>query len=161
MSEENNQEIIDKIKAIVKEHEDKRHSSYGASLDKRVDWIIRGYSEKTASAISESKQIVDDVVTYFRAVTIIAESIGNASTHAEKGARLRGLIEMLESAITSLRKVEFGISSRNYGYIDLFRSNFPMAHYLEQIHTLQYEKEELQKQLGIEISEDKQAPNVW
>jgi hypothetical protein len=69
---------------------------------------------------------------------------GNAGTHAEKNARLRGAIELLESAVEKLRHQHLEDLFSIYHWPDVFRSDYPTRSLMERIHDLERQLKELQ-----------------
>lgn len=139
------------IRRIIEEFEASSPgmSRYGGlSVSEHVHLIIRNYNRIAANSVSGQKNFQNDMVTHLKAISLVVDMIGNASTHAEKGARLRGLSELIETTIRKLqeKRVEFGYSW--YGWDDVFASDYPVRHYIDQIRQLEREKQELQNQLG-------------
>ena len=86
------------------------------------------------------KRFQDDILTYLRAVALVADTVGNAGTHKEKDARLRGLISQIESAIQRIRDgYEYLLTSCHGGTPDLFRSDFPIQQYIKKCRELESE----------------------
>lgn len=139
------------IRRILNEFEEKspgmvRHGMH--SVSEHVHLVVQHYNRIAANSVSGQKNFQNDMVTHLKAISLVVDMIGNASTHAEKGARLRGLSELIETTIRKLqeKRVEFGYSW--YGWDDVFASDYPVRHYIDQIRQLEREKQELQNQLG-------------
>jgi hypothetical protein len=71
---------------------------------------------------------------------------GDPATHAEKNARLRGAIELLETAIEKLRYQNLESLFDIYRWPDLFRSEWPTRRLMERIHDLERQVKDLQPQ---------------
>jgi len=102
--------------------------------------FIREADRVVLGSESAYKRLVDDMLIYLRALVIITEMVGNAGTHAEKAARLRGLVEALESSIERVQKEQFSIVERWWHSTpDLFRSDYPVREYRQRIYQLEEE----------------------
>ena len=145
MKERSTQEILDSINQIVKEHEIKVRWSYMADTDDRIRAVLRHYENVATEGLLAIKHFRDDVVVYLRAVALVADSTAQASTHAEKNARLRGLIETIESALQKLRHEEVDFDCTYWQWPDVFRSDYPTVHLIRRIHELENEIKELKK----------------
>src|SRR5689334_11973203 len=94
MAEQNALKQLEEIQKLIDEHQSKQnyHRGFG-SPSENVKAILREYEDKTTRAYSDVRQVRDDMVTYFRALALVLTMTGEAQTHAEKNARLRGAIE--------------------------------------------------------------------
>lgn len=144
MSEEINN---DELKRALEMFEKDEHVIYGypRTFAERLDSMLRFYRNKTVNAIADTKHLRDDVLVYMRALAMIVEQAADASTHGEKNARLRGVVSMCETAIKRLKNEEFDFNKRFYWHEDIFRSDMPTRHYVERIHELEREIEEMKK----------------
>lgn len=127
------------VEQIVIQAENELHSGYAGSLPNRVQAVYNRLERKVWKAEADFKHLRDDTQVWLRAVGIIATSIGNAGTHAEKNARLRGLIEMIESAIGSVRESRDRDNEWGVRMPDIFRSDYPVREYVQRIHQLEHE----------------------
>jgi hypothetical protein len=158
-------ETIDKdsqfteIEELIREHSDKLryHQGFGSHAD-RVRALLRWYEEKATSALSNTKQFRDDMLTYFRALIIVLDMTGNASTHAEKGARLRGAIELLEHMVARLRRKDLEIMFSHFQWRDAFASDWPTRRLTDRIHELEAENATLKGAPGTLSDEAEGAP---
>lgn len=101
---------------------------------------VESLEHKEQKQIQRLKRFQDDSLTYLRALSLIATSVGNAGTHSEKNARLRGMISLIESAIQSVRDGYEDLLTREWAANpDLFRSDYPVRSYIEKINQLQDE----------------------
>jgi hypothetical protein len=137
---ENQQDELTAISKLIEAHSDKLryHQGFG-SLAERVNALLRHYEDKATSAISNTKQFRDDMLTYFRALIIVLDMTGNASTHAEKAARLRGAIELLERMVEQLRRRDLEIMFSHFQWRDAFASDWPTRRMQERINDLESE----------------------
>lgn len=121
------------------------HQGFGTPAQK-VKGILREYEDKTTKAYSDVKHVRDDMLTFFRALALVLNMTGEAATHAEKNARLRGSIELLETAIEKLRHQNLESLFDIYRWPDLFRSEWPTRRLMERIHDLERQVKDLQPQ---------------
>lgn len=121
---------------------------YHRTFAERLESMLRFYRNRTVDAIADTKHLRDDVLVYMRALAMIVEQAADASTHGEKNARLRGVISMCETAIKRLKNEEFDFNRRFYWHEDIFRSDMPTRHYVERIHELEREIDEMKKGQG-------------
>lgn len=133
------------IEKLISEHQNKQnyHQGFGSPAEK-VKAILREYEDKTTKAYSGVKHFRDDMLTYFRALSLVLTMTGNAGTHAEKNARLRGAIELLESAVEKLRHEHLEDLFSIYHWPDVFRSDYPTRSLMERIHELEQQIKDLQ-----------------
>jgi len=160
MSESNDAKELEKIEKIVEEQEKEFSGRYGGELHKRLLYVIRNYQAATRDSLAASKAVRDDVLTYLRAIALIVQSVGNSSTHREKDARVRGLVEILESAIKTLVNQDFKLTSSWHSRGDIFKCDYPVREYHQQIYQLQQQVEQLGTKLGLpkeEIKERKEG----
>ena len=128
------------IKAILQDHSERLKCYTCGTDEERIAHIISDYHNAAVRAISDVKLFRDDLQCYLRGVALVLDMTANASTHREKDARLRGAIELLESAIEKLRNstCEFTLSHGRQAS-DIFRSDYPTRHLLHRIHELESE----------------------
>lgn len=135
-----------RIEALLKKHEDQIKYFYSTgSVVQRIEAVLRHYESQSVRALSTSKRFRDDVLVTFRALALIADMTGNAGTHAEKNARLRGMGELLEAAVKKLGDMAIEFADDYWHYDDIFRSDYPVRHYKERIYELEREVERLRK----------------
>lgn len=138
-------EFVARITDIAERHESRGNIKYAMNLPDRIAAILRDERETTVKALSGASRFRDDLLTYLRAMSMILTMTGNASTHAEKGARLRGAIELIESVIRTLQEMRFEATYTNWSHVDVFASDYPTRHYVERIHELERELEDYKK----------------
>lgn len=116
----------------------------------RVQRCIDHYTRMAANAVGDAHEFKDSVVAWLRGMAISAQSVSWASTHAEKDARLRGLIEVIETAISNIneKRVNDRLSSWR-GVVDSWgKSDFPTREMRRRILDQQEEIERLKKSIG-------------
>lgn len=111
------------------------------TLADRVQRCIDHYTRMAAQAVSDSHGFRDATVSWMRAIAINAQAVSWASTHAEKDARLRGLIEVIETAISKIDERRFDDRlSRWNGVVDSWmKSDFPTREMRRRIFELEDE----------------------
>lgn len=136
-------EQLAEVENLIRAHQQKTnyHQGFGTAAE-RVKTVLRTYEDKAIGALRDTKQFRDDMLTYFRALVIVLEMTGQAATHAEKGARLRGAVELLEQMIERLRRTDFEIVFSHFRWNDAFASDWPTRRLLERVHELERELQE-------------------
>ena len=136
---------LEEIRALIREHQDKQRISQGFGTPAQlVKSVLREYEDKTTKAYSDVNHFRNDMLTYFRAMSLILTMTGEAATHAEKNARLRGAIELIEAAVEKLRRQNLESLFDIYRWPDLFRSDWPTRRLMERIHDLEQQVKDLQ-----------------
>lgn len=141
------------VEELIKSHQEKtNHYQHFGSAAERVKAVLRQYEDKAVSALRDTKQFRDDMLTYFRALCIVLEMTGQAATHAEKNARLRGATELLEQMADRLRRTDLEIVFSHFYWRDAFASDWPTRRLMERIHELENELKEIQNQSLSQVS---------
>lgn len=123
------------------------HHYYGGDgLAKRLHRLISHYNMTAANALATTKSFRDDMLTWLRAMSLVGEMAGNAGTHAEKNARLRGMVELIESAIQKIQNQRMEFNYRWWNHEDIFKSDYPVRQFVDRIHELERENESLKQQ---------------
>jgi len=137
------QEAVDSL-AVIKEINAQQETIQrffgGSQLADVVRAVIEHHKELAVRQLRRTKEFRDDLIVWLRAMAIIADSVASASTHREKDARLRGMLEVIEGAISTLRKESFDIVLYNrsyYPFDDVFRSDYPTRQLMERIRELE------------------------
>lgn len=139
------------IEEVIKEHSDRLRCYYCGSDIERISHVINSYHDDASGALEQIKSFRDDLLTYLRAIALVVDMAANASTHREKNARLRGMVELLESAIDKLRKASFEFTlNHRWASYDIFRSDYPTRHLVDRIHELEDELRETKEAISNE-----------
>lgn len=120
------------------------------TLAERVRRCTDHYTRMAAQAVGDSHNFKNGVVSWLRGIAINAQSVTWASTHHEKDARLRGLIEVIETAITKINEQRFDdrLSSWN-GVVDSWmKSDFPTREMRRRILDQEQEIKRLKQKAG-------------
>ncbi len=136
--------LMQMVEGAIERHVDKQHYRYAGSHADRLRGVLSRYEDIAVKNLSGVKTWRDDMIVWMRAFSMNVDMVGNASTHGEKNARLRGLSELIESALSKLRHEEFDFSRSHWRHEDVFRSDFPTRHYLSRIHELEAEVKRLE-----------------
>lgn len=139
------QQTIEKIKQLIKRHADSIHTHHCGDEAEQIASILNHYERTAASAIGEKKDAIDGTLVYFRSLVMLCESIGMAHTHGEKNARLRGLVELLNSAIGKLKQEKTDALLNNWEMYSWSYSDYPYRGVIEKYNDLKRENEELKK----------------
>ncbi len=133
-------ELIEKLSKFVKQHEDLIRTHHCGDLADKAERILKQYEHKTAQALRNAQSFRDKALLHFRALSMCLEMTGNAQTHGEKNARLRGALEVIEATIEKLEREDFDLRDfctwhgLENGFI--FRSDYPVRSLLTQIEEL-------------------------
>lgn len=156
----------DELQTLLDKHMDKQrfYHNHGKLKDQLAEILVT-YERQAENAIASGKAIVEDMCVYLRSFAMILDMVGNASTHREKDARLRGCVEMVESAIQALRNEKERVTDLNwYGHPDIFRSDYPVREHKRRIYELENEVKRLKKQYEPETkneSNDSETEIPW
>lgn len=120
------------------------HSQYYNPKNERLVNVVKSavyrLEQKEKNQVLKFKAFQDDILTYLRAIALVADTVGNADTHKEKNARMRGLLAQIESAIQVVRDgAEYLLTGYYTGMPDLFRSNYPVQQYINRCRELENE----------------------
>lgn len=134
--------------------DEQSHDRYHHSADAVSEMVYRVLAHKrelVASTINRTREFQGDVLTFLRAFTLMLQTVESAGTHGEKAARLRGLMELVESAARKLREAQFReITSWGGGIAeDVFRCDYPVRHFIDRAREAERRVKELEAQLGI------------
>lgn len=151
------------IDAYLRENErDICRSSFGTM--ERLKTVIGHYRSVATDALVGCERFRDDLHAWLRGMVICMETVGNADTHKEKNARLRGAIEVAESTIAQVIKQRFDFRSTYWNWRDTFGSDFPTRELMRRKNELASEVEDLKRQLaeakGVPV-EEIQAGVAW
>lgn len=148
-------EMFEEIERYIQNHEAYNQiSSYGGRTE-RIGHLLNDYRQAEVEVTHKLASFKQDVMVWMRAFALVIDSAANASTHSEKNARLRGVVEMVESAVDKLR-TDFHHFSISWGRNpDIFRSEYPVKQYVQRIRELEAE---LNKLKGVEEKPKEQAP---
>jgi hypothetical protein len=141
--------VPEEINAYLREHEkDACKGFVMGDPTSRLKAVIMHYRNIATSALSGCERFRDDLHAWLRGMVICLEMTGNAQTHAEKGARLRGAIELTEGVIEKIINARFDFNNYYWRWKDTFSSDFPTREILDQKHRLQGEVNDLKRQLA-------------
>lgn len=137
MESENPFAELSAIDAFIREHQDKQRICHGGRRIEKLKAILVEYSNRCVDVIAGSKQFRDELIVNARALALVVEMAGNASTHREKDARLRGVSELLESWIQKLSREQFEFLGNNGRFAPFTLYDFPTRHFKDRIFELE------------------------
>lgn len=135
------------LKELIAKHEKVIRICHAGSEVEQIEQIVTHYQDIAAKTLVGSQQFRDDLLVTLRALSMIATMTGNAGTHSEKAARLRGMIELIESMSATLRDMDFNYQYSRWQFLDVFASNYPAMPYISRIKEQEREIEFLREQL--------------
>lgn len=120
------------------------------TLAARIQRCIDHYTRMAATAVSDSHGFKDGTVSWLRGIAINAQAVSWASTHHEKDARLRGLIEVIETAIIKIGEAQLNdrLSSWNGTVDSWMKSDYPTREMRRRILDQEEEIKRLKKRVG-------------
>ena len=130
---------VTRLNNLIEEHSKIQRYHRCGDLPELIRGVIAHYKETATNALEASKRFNDDMVTYLRAMALVLTMTGSAATHREKEARLRGCIELIESGVEQCRTRTFDLANTWHGEPDLFRSDFPVRHWMDKVRELEAE----------------------
>lgn len=129
---------LEDVERELKAGEERANHYFSMGYGERTRMLLNHLERKADNHLRRYKHLLEDMQVWARAITIIAGTVMDAGTHREKDARMRGLIGACESAVAELRKNR----DDQYNYYtvpDVFRSDYPVREYVQQIHQLEAE----------------------
>lgn len=149
-------EELNKIDEFVKKTDEEMHFwiSPGTISDRYIQ-LIQQFKRFATRHLITVKQFRDETVIWMKAMELTADMTSNASSHSEKNARLRGMIELIQDYIQRAMRADFDFGHSYYWWPDngLFRSDYPTRKLMERIHQLEDEVKQLKGESS-EVSED-------
>lgn len=138
-------DMDDCAKFLSLQFDPNQHNVYGIG---EIPFLAKHAIQELKRQLSINKKafepFLDDLTACLRAFSLVATSVGESIHIEEKDARLRGLISMIESAVTTIRNNrEHLLSGYRYLSADFFQSNYPDRDYLEEILRLRSEVKKL------------------
>lgn len=126
------QDVSNAIQKIASERRWHLGSNY---LPDQITALVDHAGREGNNAVREMKSLLENLISHLRGMEIVVDMVGNASTHSEKNARLRGLAEVIQTAIKRATEFSYDFSWKHWGnYNDLFKSDFPMRDVMQQLH---------------------------
>lgn len=124
------------------------------TLAERVQRCVDHYTRLAADTVSKSMTFKEGMVSWMRGIAINAQAVSWAHTHHEKDARLRGLIEVIETAISQIDELRLDDRMTQWsGAVDSWlKSDFPTREMRNRILDMEQEI----RRLKAKASEDVQ-----
>lgn len=146
-----NETLIKQIRQRLNVEQDRNRSYRGTDdILKVLDSVLEHKHSKVVDTINSARLFQEDVLSFLRAFSLILETIGDGHTHREKEARLRGLICLVETAAKRLRERQMSdLEGLSYRMLDdVFRSDFPVRHYVDKARESEVRATAAEKWLG-------------
>jgi len=141
--------LLDVSNVIQKIASERRWHLGSNYLPDQITALVDHAGREGDSAVREMKSLLDNLISHLRGMEIVVDMVGNASTHSEKNARLRGLAEVIQTAIKRATEFSYDFSWKHWNtYNDLFKSDFPMRDVTRLLHEKEAEIERLKRALG-------------
>jgi hypothetical protein len=138
----------DKLKAFVERMEKESHHHYSGTLTERACAVIGHAQHQAARAVADKMQVIEDMKVYVRGMSMAAEMVAIASTHGEKNARLRGMIELMNSTSGKLNDKHQDELLNTWRFTTYGNSDLPYQSILRKYDELKRENEELKRKLN-------------
>lgn len=150
----------DKLKAFVERTEEQINSRYCGTLIEQAAVLISHGQRQAAGAQAEKMQVIDDMKAYVRGMCMCAEMVAIAGTHGEKAARLRGMIEFMNSTSEKLNKGYEDELLAGWRFNTYGNSSLPYQGILRKFDELRRENEELKKKLNPNAKKEEAAKDL-
>lgn len=138
------------IKATLdKEGDRDRWHSCVPDIAAYVSTVLIRKRDMVTNTVVKSREFQQDVLTFMRAFVMTLEMVASASTHAEKAARLRGLMELVESAARKIREKQFR-ETETWSYSmsdDVFRCDYPVRHFIDKAREAEARAKALEEEI--------------
>lgn len=123
------------------------------TLAERVQRFADHYTRMAGECVQKAHTFKSGVLAWLKGISITSQAVSWASTHHEKDARLRGLIEVVETAINKLDEMQFDQSFMHpwSGEVESWaKSDFPTREMRRKIFDLEEEIKRLRQKAGEE-----------
>lgn len=141
--------VPEEINKYIREHEQEVCKGYvmgGPAA--RLKVVIRHYRDMVTNSLTSCERFRDDLHAWMRGMILCLEMTGNAGTHAEKAARLRGAIELAEAVVEKIINQRFNFDSPYWRWKDTFTSDFPTREIMRRKNELEGELKEAKRQIA-------------
>ncbi len=128
------EQMVEKWEDSAREYGSGYYHDSDRKLATRVERLINHYQRTAANAISGATSFKSDMLTWLRAMAINAEAVSWGSTHAEKNARLRGLVEVIEAACKRVNEARVDSYRWGHEFDDWMKSDYPVRELLRELH---------------------------
>lgn len=152
---------------LQKEQEYDRYYHSKQTILQLLEGILEHKRTRVVMALQQVRSFQEDVLAFLRAFELMLETVAGASTHAEKAARLRGLMELVSTAATRVRERQFKDSEHISYFLadDVFRCDFPVRHWMQKAReaearatAAEEERDRIRESCKSEVSE--QPPGI-
>jgi hypothetical protein len=151
MTNQTETDLQTRLDALIGEHERDLHSAYATDDPiQALAHVLREYQRNTADALLDLQRFQTDMVRWLQALAIVAQMVSNASTHTEKNARMRGLVEVIESALSKVRDYDYKLerfNRRGYQTDHLFANDYPVRYFKDRAEEAERKLKELEARI--------------
>lgn len=123
------------------------------TLAERTARIVEHYQRMATRSVESAMNERKGIVSWLRAIAICAQAVSWAETHREKDARLRGMIEVIETSITRIQDMPSEYAYFDGGVDSWAKSDFPTRDMKRRILDQQAEIARLQKLVGENVTD--------
>lgn len=149
------EETLLDVQAELQRLSNERYTRSYGDIIQQINELLAKSERDGRDAIRVTKALVERMIAFLRGMEIVVMSVGDAGTHREKDARLRGLSDVIQRAINACTEFHFDFGVTNYRYVpDLFKSDFPVREHMQRIHDLEAEVTRLKIKAGEGKAED-------
>lgn len=147
---EQDQSNYERLDKIVSEFEATLSWKRGGSIDERVSHVLNQYRKIADNSIFETKRVMEDVKTQFKALEMIVEGLSSDGlNHGQKRTIANHIITMLRSMVDRIDRYEYKFETTSFERYNFFRSNTPEGRlreaHRELIHTSKRNEELLKR----------------
>lgn len=128
--------------------------NWSGTPEQMLDSVLRQERNHTEKAIAGAKDFRDSCLIMLKSLEVVIESIECASTHSEKNARLRGLMDVVHRNMEKMGRFEFCFDSPPWyaTYNDAFSREDP------RVLKLRERVAELERQVQPQPKEAEEPP---
>lgn len=148
----------DKLDDFVKKHEEHQRQHYSGTVIARAFGVLNRYEVDAAKSHAAKLKMVEDMKLYIRSMCMAAEMVGLASTHGEKAARLRGMIELMNNTAAKLEENHHDELLHSWCFSMYGRSDFPYRGVLDKYEEMKRENQWLKDQIADLKGEKREEP---
>jgi len=139
---------------IVQMHEKALSTSFAGGIYNKIKYLLDHYQHKQDIFNFANRKFISDIITQMKALSIVAQMVSNAQTHAEKNARMRGLMEIIDGAINEMQNIDFKEILSSYEYESVFKPTYPVQRLLGKLRDARAELATLKMKYEPETAKD-------
>lgn len=136
----------DQLEKVLSEYEQTLDWKRSGEIEERVLHVLSQYRSIADNSIYETKRVMEDVKTQFKAIEIITEGLTDEGmNHTQKRVIANHIISTLRRCIDKLDGYEYKYSTQNFERYNFFRSSSPERKLHEERRELKSQNERQQK----------------